>query len=34
MQRIDRSVQIAVLLLQPCELGMQLALIFVCHNAR
>ena len=34
MQRIDRRVQIAVLLLQPGELGMQLALIFVGHDAR
>jgi hypothetical protein len=34
MQCIDRSIQITVLLLQPCELGVQLALIFVCHNAR
>jgi hypothetical protein len=32
MQRIDRRVEIAVLLLQPRELGMQLALIFVGHD--
>ena len=34
MQCIDRSIQITVLLLQPCELGMQLALIFVGHDVR
>ena len=34
MQRIDRRVQIPVLLLQPHQLGMQLALIFVGHGAR
>jgi hypothetical protein len=34
MQRIDRRVEIAVLLLQPRQLGMQLALIFVSHDVR
>jgi hypothetical protein len=34
MQRIDRRVQIPVLLLQPHQLGMQLALILVGHGAR
>jgi len=33
MQRIDRSVEIAVLLLQPGQFGMQFALIFVSHDA-
>jgi hypothetical protein len=33
MQRIDRRVEIAVLLLQPGELSVQLALIFVGHDA-
>jgi CheY-like chemotaxis protein len=34
MQRIDRGIEIAVLLLQPCELGFEFALIFVGHDAR
>jgi hypothetical protein len=34
MQGIDRRVEIAVLLLQPCELGFEFALIFVGHGAR
>jgi hypothetical protein len=34
MQRIDRRVQIAVLLLQPSKFGVQLALIFVGHDVR
>src|SRR3977135_4227489 len=34
MQRIDRGVEIAVLLLQPCELGFEFALILVGHGAR
>jgi len=34
MQRIDRRVEIAVLLLQPCELGFEFALIFVGHDVR
>ena len=33
MQGIDRRVEIAVLLLQPCKLGFELALIFVGHDA-
>jgi hypothetical protein len=32
MQGIDRRVEIAVLLLQPCKLGFELALIFVGHD--
>jgi hypothetical protein len=32
MQRINRSVEIAVFLLQPCELGFEFALIFVGHG--
>jgi hypothetical protein len=32
MQGIDRRVEIAVLLLQPCELGFEFALIFVGHD--
>src|SRR5579863_8684561 len=32
MQRIDRGVEIAVFLLQPCELGLEFALIFVGHG--
>jgi hypothetical protein len=32
MQRIDRGVEIAVFLLQPCELGVEFALIFVGHG--
>ena len=34
MQRIDRRVEIAVFLLQPCELGFEFALIFVGHDVR
>jgi hypothetical protein len=34
MQRIDRRVQIAVLLLQPGEFGLQFALILVGHVIR
>jgi len=34
MQGIDRRVEIAVLLLQPRKLGLQLALIFVGHDIR
>jgi hypothetical protein len=34
MQSIDRRVEIAVLLLQPCELGFEFALIFVGHGVR
>jgi len=34
MQGIDRRVEIAVLLLQPCKFGLQLALIFVGHDIR
>ena len=34
MQGIDRRVEIAVLLLQPCELGFEFALIFVGHGVR
>ena len=34
MQGIDRRVEIAVLLLQPCELGFEFAFIFVGHGAR
>jgi hypothetical protein len=34
MQGIDRRVEIAVLLLQPGELSVQLALIFVGHDVR
>jgi hypothetical protein len=34
MQRINRRVEIAVLLLQPCELGFKFALIFIGHGAR
>jgi hypothetical protein len=34
MQRIDRRVEIAVLLLQPRELGFKFALIFVGHDVR
>jgi hypothetical protein len=32
MQGIDRRVEIAVFLLQPCELGLEFALIFVSHG--
>jgi hypothetical protein len=34
MECINRRVEIAVLLLQPCKLGQQLALIFVGHDVR
>jgi hypothetical protein len=34
MQCIDRRVEIAVLLLQPCEFGFKFALIFIGHGAR
>ena len=34
MQCIDRGVEIAVFLLQPCELGFEFALIFVGHGGR
>jgi hypothetical protein len=34
MQGIDRGIEIAVLLLQPCELGFEFALIFVGHGLR
>ena len=34
MQRIDRRVEVAVFLLQPCELGLEFALIFVGHDVR
>jgi len=34
MQGIDRRVEIAVLLLQPRELGFEFALIFVGHGVR
>jgi len=34
MQSIDRRVEIAVLLLQPRELGFEFALIFVGHGVR
>jgi len=33
MQGIDRRVEIAVLLLQSCKLGCELALIFIGHGA-
>jgi hypothetical protein len=32
MQRINRGVEIAVFLLQPCELGFEFAPIFVGHG--
>jgi hypothetical protein len=32
MQRIDRRVEVAVFLLQSCELGLEFALIFVSHG--
>ena len=32
VQGIDRRVEVAVLLLQPCELGFEFALIFVGHG--
>jgi len=32
VQRINRRVEIAVFLLQPCELGLEFALIFVGHG--
>ena len=34
MQRIDRGVEIAVLLLQPGQLGPEFALVFVGHGVR
>ena len=34
MQRIDRRIEIAVLLLQPRELVLKFALIFVGHGVR
>ena len=34
MQRVDRRVEVAVFLLQPCEFGFELALIFVGHGVR
>ena len=34
MEGINRRVEIAVFLLQPCKLGLQLALIFVGHDVR
>ena len=34
MEGIIRRVEIAVFLLQPCKLGLQLALIFVGHDVR
>src|SRR6266851_3604133 len=34
MQGIDRRIEIAVLLLQPCELGFEFTLIFVGHGVR
>jgi hypothetical protein len=34
MQRIDRRVEIAMLLLQSGELGLEFALIFVGHDTR
>jgi len=34
MQGIDRGVQVAVFLLQPCELVFELPLIFVGHDIR
>jgi hypothetical protein len=34
MQGIDRRVEIAVLLLQPCQLSLEFALIFVGHGVR
>jgi hypothetical protein len=33
MQRVDRRIEVAVFLLQPGQFGMQLALIFVSHDA-
>ena len=32
MQRVDRRIEIPVLLLQPCELGFEFALIFLGHD--
>jgi hypothetical protein len=32
VQGVDRRVEIAVFLLQPCELGAEFALIFVGHE--
>jgi hypothetical protein len=34
MQCIDRSIEVAVFLLQSCELGFEFALIFVGHDVR
>jgi hypothetical protein len=34
MQGINRRVEIAVLLLQPCELGFEFALILIGHDVR
>jgi hypothetical protein len=34
MQSVDRRVEVAVLLLQPREFGLELALIFVGHDVR
>ena len=34
MQSIDRRIEIAVLLLQPCELGFEFALVFLGHGLR
>jgi hypothetical protein len=34
MQGVDRRIEIAMLLLQPCELGFEFALIFVGHGMR
>ena len=34
MQSIDRRIEIAVLLLQPCELRFEFALVFLGHDLR
>src|SRR3954462_13577136 len=34
MQRFDRGIEIAVLLLEPCELGGKLAFVCVGHDSR
>jgi len=34
MQRVDRRIEIAMLLLQPGELGFKLTLIIVGHGVR
>ena len=34
MQSVDRRVEVAVLLLQPSEFGLEFALIFVGHDVR